>query len=47
MRTIWNEYGGMIMGFVGAVAVTGVTLSLLLPEGSVYQVLQAFSTSIC
>lgn len=47
MRAFWNEYGEMILGFVGAVSVTGVTLSLLIPEGSVYEVLLAFSRSIC
>lgn len=47
MRTIWNEYGGMILGLVGAVMVTGVVIGLFLPEGSFYETLMTFSRSIC
>lgn len=47
MRTIWNEYGGTILGVVGAAVITGVTVSMLLPEGSIYEILMTFSKSIC
>lgn len=47
MRTIWNEYGGMILGLVGAVMVTGMVIGLFLPEGSFYETLMTFSRSIC
>lgn len=47
MRILWNEYAGMILGIVGAVAVMGAIVSLLLPEGSIYEALMTFSKSIC
>lgn len=47
MRTIWNEYGGTILGVVGAAVITGVTACMLLPEGSIYKIIMAFSKSIC
>jgi len=47
MRTIWNEYGGTILGVVGAAVITGVTACMLLPEGSIYKIIMAFSQSIC
>ncbi len=47
MRTIWNEYGEMILGVVGAAVITGVTIGMLLPGGSIYEILVAFSQSIC
>lgn len=47
MRSIWNEYGGMILGVVGAIVITGVTISMLLPEGEIYRILLTFSKSIC
>ena len=47
MRTLWSEYGGMILGVAGAVIITGVTAKFLLPGGSVYEVLIAFSRGVC
>ncbi|WP_158024906.1 hypothetical protein [Roseburia sp. 499] len=47
MRTLWNEYGGVILGITGAVAITGVVVCMLLPKGSIYEIMMAFSRSIC
>ena len=47
MKILWNEYAGMVIGIVGAVAVTGIVVSLMAPEGSIYQVIESFSGSIC
>ena len=47
MRTIWNEYGETILGVVGAAVITGVTISMVLPKGSIYEIVMAFSNSIC
>ena len=47
MRNIWNEYGGVILGVTGIVAITGIVMRLLLPAGEIYKVILAFSKSIC
>lgn len=47
MRTIWNEYGGMILGVAGAAAIIRITGGMLLTGGSIYEVIMAFSHGIC
>lgn len=47
MRNIWNEYGGVVLGVTGVVAITGFIIHLLLPAGDIYKVIVAFSQSIC
>ena len=47
MRTIWNEYGGMVLGVAGAAAVIKITLGTLLSGGSIYEIIMTFSCGIC
>lgn len=47
MKNVWNEYGGVVLGVTGIVAITGIVMRLLLPSGEIYKVILAFSQSIC
>lgn len=47
MKILWNEYAGLILAVAGAASVTGIAASLMMPEGSIYQVLTAFGRGIC
>ena len=47
MKNVWNEYGGVVLGVTGIVAITGIVMRLLLPAGEIYKVILAFSQSIC
>lgn len=47
MRNIWNEYGEMILGVMGAGIITGIVIHMFLPAGNIYEVITAFSRSIC
>ncbi len=47
MREIWNEYAEMLLGMIGAAAVTGIVMKLVQQGGSIYEILLSFSQSIC
>ncbi len=47
MRILWNEYGALILGAVGAAAIMGMVANILMPEGGVYELLLTFSRNIC